>query len=234
MSLRAIIVLSAIVIAGLLGAFFALPQHRELLFGEAGFVQSASALFFLAAFLTGVGTWIAHRGSRTLLLPVGTAFSLLCFLDETGLGTQMFERQTPPVWTDGHIDSLHNVGLLLLRFAREYPVMLFGAIFMLAMVALFYVMVWRQKRFRDVVRPWLQDPGCLLFGLCLLLLGGAAVIDTQAGPLRKFWALEELAEMAAGLLLWVSLLSRALPSVARYLRRLQGEAQDILHPSARH
>ena len=180
----------------------AVPEWRPALFEEDRGVEWGTVLCFAAAFA--VGLWRILSGNRNdLLLVLAVLASGLAALDELSFGERFIGFDAPEVM-GVKLDAVHDLLSLTktaLREATSRPYLVAGGI-ALVLVALSVVLL--RGLSRRGWRIWDDGPRTALFGLAVVLVGGAQMIDTNLNfvpteTLETFY-LEEILELAAGVL----------------------------------
>jgi hypothetical protein len=208
--------------ATLLGLHVLGPRLRGPLFGEDRFVETATALLFLAAFAVGLAFLIAYRPRRhRVLLLIASSLGLLGFLDEISFGARLFGWSMPEMPGGGEFDGAHDLLILAYRLGAEADPIVIGAICAtLVLTTLLCVVHW-YAQVLSLTHRALTDPA---YGLFALFVGGvavAAVLDLDIGLLRHLGPVEEIVELNAALALLLAVLCTNRP-----LRRTWGKDQD--------
>lgn len=193
--------------ATLLGLHVLVPRLRRPLFGEDRLIETATALFFLAAFIVGLAFLIAHtcRRYRVLLL-IASSLGLVGFLDEISFGARLFGWSMPEMAGGGEFDGAHDLVILIYRLGAEADPIAIAAIgAALVLTTLLGVLSW-YAQLRSLTHRMLTDPA---YGLFALFVGGvavAAVLDLDIGLLGHLGPVEEIVELNAGLALLLAVL----------------------------
>jgi hypothetical protein len=192
---------------------------RALIFGEDRGVEMATALLFLAAFVTGTFHLCRSRPrDYPILLPVAAVLGLIGFLDETSFGARIFGWSMPAMADGGEFDGAHDLVILIYRLALQVDPMLIAAVGAGAsLVAVILAVQWRRE-LHALARRISADPTYLAMALFVAGVAFASLLDLEIGVLRRLGPLEEIAELDAALALLVTVMGasgrRARPGAA--------------------
>ena len=188
------------------------PGLRGPLFGEDRAVETATALFFLAASIVGLALLIAPRSqSYRAILVMASGLGLLAFLDEISFGARLLGWSMPKLYGGGEFDGAHDLVILAYRLGAEADPTIIAAICAsIVVIALIGVLRWH-PRFPSLTHRIVTDP---VYGLFAIFVGGvaiAALIDLDVGFLERLGPLEEIVELNAALALLLAVLSTSWP-----------------------
>ena len=195
-----------------------LPNYRNTLVTEDGFLENLTAFFFGSSFLVGLRlVWRLKNQPHQKIyfgLPI---LGLLGFLDEISFGLYMFEREVPTV-NEVPVDALHDVLDIIFRISIETMNPLFVHVsILLAGYGLIFIVLKVHKVY-DRYPPFEFVAVAVIF-LCI-----AAIIDLEIVRYHFLFFLEELFEMNAALaLVFACLATQHLEKPKRSSRTLRKE-----------
>lgn len=181
--------------------YIAFPAYRPILGGEDGFVETLSAITFLASFLYGIATFAARSAIvYPKLLGLLSLIGLVGFLDEMSFGERLFGLSMPSIG-DNKLDAVHDIFTLSYQlYGNVFLVIIFGVLITVVVLA------WLHRTYinANLHRLVPSQQACMLLGVFAMLLTAAILIDLDfLAHGFGFYFLEELLELNAALSLFL-------------------------------
>lgn len=180
------------------------PESEILLFAEDGMIEYGTAvadglaalLGFLALYL---GVTHGKAAVERIALWTIPSLSLFCALDEISWGARLFDIQMPQIEGGGEFDGVHDVFLLLERWAVAADAATLSMAIVAILLAGALFMYWQRHFVRDCLEFAIHHPLGRPLACAIMLLALATLLDFAHG--RLIYSLEEYSELAASLLL---------------------------------
>ena len=188
------------------------PASEILLFAEDGVIEYGTALVDGIAALLGfyalsLGVMRGRPLIERMVLLTIPLLSLFCALDEISWGARLFELQMPEIEGGGEFDGVHDIFLLLERWASAADIATLFMTLTIVTSLLGLLLYWQRSFVADGLRFAVHHPLGRPVACAILLLVLATGLDFAHG--RIIYSLEEYSELSAGLLMltaaWESL-----------------------------
>lgn len=183
------------------------PESEILIFAEDGIVEYGTAIVDgLAAVLGFYALYLGVlRGKplveRLVLLTI-PLLSLFCALDEISWGARLFELQMPEMQGGGEFDGVHDVFVLLERWAVAADTVTLSLAITGLMVSLSLAAYWQRAFVADCLACAVHHPLARPLVCAIALLALATLLDFAHG--RIVSSLEEYSELSAALFMLVA------------------------------
>lgn len=183
------------------------PASEIALFQEDGLIESGTAIIDgIAALLGFYAIYLGVAKGRDMLdrLAIWTTpiLSTVCALDEISWGARLFDLEMPRMEGGGEFDGIHDVFVILQRFATnvDSTTLLLITILLLLMLVLF--IYWQRIFITGCLRYAVYSALGRPLASAVILLVFATILDLGHG--RIISSLEEYAEISAGIFLLVA------------------------------
>jgi hypothetical protein len=183
------------------------PASEILLFAEDGIIEYGTAVVDGLAALLGFYALglVVLRGKppveRIVLLTI-PLLSLFCALDEISWGARLFDLQMPEIEGGGEFDGVHDVFLLLERWATAEDMATLSMTLAIVSSLLGLLLYWQRGFVADCLAFAVHHPLGRPVACAILLLALATGLDFAHG--RIIYSLEEYSELSAGLLMFAA------------------------------
>lgn len=183
------------------------PESEILIFAEDGIVEYSTAIVDgLAALL---GLYALYLGvlhgkplvERLVLLTI-PLLSLFCALDEISWGARLFELQMPEMQGGGEFDGVHDVFVLLERWAVAADAMTLSLAIAGLLLSLSLAVYWQRSFVAECLACSVKHPLARPLVCAIALLALATLLDFAHG--RIVSSLEEYSELSAALFMLVA------------------------------
>lgn len=183
------------------------PESEILIFAEDGVVEYGTAV--VDGIAAALGFYALYLGvlrgkplvERLVLLTI-PLLSLFCALDEISWGARLFELQMPEMRGGGEFDGVHDVFVLLERWAVATDAMTLALVIAGLLLSLSLAVYWQRAFVADCLACAVNHPLARPLVCAIALLALATLLDFTHG--RIVSSLEEYSELSAALFMLVA------------------------------
>lgn len=183
------------------------PGSEILIFAEDGIVEYATAI--VDGIAAALGFHALYLGvlrgkplvERLVLLTI-PSLSLFCALDEISWGARLFDLQMPEMRGGGEFDGVHDVFVLLERWAVAADAMTLTLAIAGLLLSLSLAVYWQRPFVADCLACAIDHPLARPLVCAIALLALATLLDFMHG--RIVSSLEEYSELSAALFMLVA------------------------------